>query len=529
MAFREVGVHEIKEVLRLWLRGEGLRSVARLAQVDRKTVRRYVEAARACGLDRAGGEGQVGDALLSRVAERVRPHRSGGHGQSWALLASRQARLEELLDQGLTVVRAGELLAREGVVVPERTLHRYALEVLGHGRASRAATVRVADCEPGAECQADFGRMGLLDDPQAGRRRVVHALIFTAVYSRHCFVYLTFRQDLPAVIAGCEAAWAFFGGVFKIVIADNMAPVVDRAHPTEPRLNRAFAEYAQDRGFAVDPARIRRPTDKPKVERAVAFVRGSFFAGESFPGGLPQAQRAAESWCTGRAGQRIHRTTRRRPAEVFAAEEAPVLAPAPVFPYEIPVYAAAKVHRDHHIEVAKALYSVPGNLIGAHVEVRADSKLVRVWHRGQLVKTHPRAKAGGRVTDPADLPAHKSAYAMRDVGYLQRLADETGPAVGAYAAALLDHPLPWTKMRQVYALLGLVRRWGPARVDAACARALDAEAVSVALIGRMLDRGTENQPVPGTPPLPLPGLPAPRFARDPSHFNLTPPGQAGPR
>jgi transposase len=528
VAFREVGVHEIREVLRLWLRGEGLRSVARLARVDRKTVRRYVEAARECGLGRAGAGGQLDDELLSRVAERVRPHRAGGHGDSWRLLAAHQARLEDLLDAGLTVVRAGELLAREGVVVPQRTLHRYALEVLGHGRASRAATVRVADCEPGAECQVDFGKMGLLDDPQAGRRRVVHALIFTAVYSRHCYVHLTFRQDLPSVIAGCDAAWAFFGGVFKVVIADNMAAVVDRAHPTEPRLNRAFAEYAQDRGFAVDPARIRRPADKPRVERMVAFVRGSFFAGETFPGGLPGAQRAAEAWCAGRAGQRIHRTTRRRPAEVFAAEEAPCLLPAPVFAYDLPVYATAKVHRDHHIEVAKALYSVPGSLIGKHVDVRADSRLVRVWHRGQLVKTHPRARPGGRVTDPADLPDGTAAYAMRDLAYLQRLAGESGPAIGAYAAALLDHPLPWTRMRQVYALLGLVRKWGPGRVDRACARALDAEAISVALIGRMLDRAAEDQPVPHTPP--FPGMPAPRFARDATHFAVTapPPAVDGP-
>jgi hypothetical protein len=206
VAFREVGVHEIKEMLRLWLRGEGLRSIARLSRVDRKTVRRYVEAARECGLSRAGDDGQLGDELLSRVAERIRPHRSGGHGDSSALLAAHQGRLEELLDQGPTVVRAGELLGREGVVVPQRTLHRHALEVLGHGRASRAATVRVADCEPGAECQVDFGRMGLLHDPVAGRRRVVRALIFTAVYSRHCYVHLTFRQDLLAVIAGCDAA-----------------------------------------------------------------------------------------------------------------------------------------------------------------------------------------------------------------------------------------------------------------------------------------------------------------------------------
>jgi hypothetical protein len=525
VAFREVGVHEVREVLRLWLRGEGFRSVARLARVDRKTVRRYVAVAQACGLGQAGGEGQLSDELLSAVAERVRPHRTGGHGESWALLAAHHARLAELLDAGLTVVKAGELLARDGVVVPERTVHRYALEVLGHGR-GRKPTVRVADCEPGAGCQVDFGRMGLLEDPQAGRRRVVHALIFTAVYSRHMFVWLTFRQDLTAVIAGFEAAWVFFGGVFAVVIPDNMAAVVDKAHPLEPRLNRAFAEYAQDRGFVVDPARIRHPADKPRVERMVQFVRGSFFAGESFPGGLPAAQRAAAAWCTGRAGQRIHRTTRRRPAELFAAEEAPRLAPAPLFGYDLPVYASPKVHRDHHIEVAKALYSVPGNLIGRHVEVRADSRLVRVYHRGQLVKTHPRQQPGHRVTDPADLPAHTTACAMRDIGYLQRLADEAGPAVGAYAAALLDHPLPWTKMRQVYALLGLVRKWGPARVEAACARALEAEAVSVPLIGRMLTRGTEGQHLPHTPP--LPGMPPPRFARAASHFAVTGRPPAGP-
>ena len=96
MAFREVQVHEIREILRLWLRGEGIRSVERLAGLDRKTVRRYVAAAQACGLDRAGGEGQLGDALISAVAERVRPHRTSGHGQSWAVLAAHHER-----DQGL--------------------------------------------------------------------------------------------------------------------------------------------------------------------------------------------------------------------------------------------------------------------------------------------------------------------------------------------------------------------------------------------------------------------------------------------
>jgi Integrase core domain len=516
MAFREVQVYEIREVLRLWLRGEGLRSAERLAGLDRKTVRRYLAAAQACGLDRAGGEGQLSDALISAVAERVRPHRTDGHGRSWAVLAEHHGELRDLLDQGLTVVKAGELLARRGVIVPERTLHRYALEVLGHGRGGRKTTVRVADGEPGSECQVDFGKMGLLPGPEAGRRRAVHALIFTAAYSRHCFVWLSFRQDLAAVIAGFEAAWAFFGGVFKVVIPDNMSVIVDRAHPTDPRFTRAITEYAQARGFVIDPARVRHPDDKPRVERMVPFVRNSFFAGESFAG-LADAQRRAEAWCTGRAGQRIHRATRCRPAELFRVEEAPALLPAPVFPYDLPLYASPKVHRDYHIEVARALYSVPGVLIGKHVDVRADRQLVRIYHRGELVKVHPRARPGGRVTDPADLPAEKTIYAMRDLGRLQDLAASAGPSVGAYAAALLDHPLPWTRMRQVYALLGLVRKWGPRRVNLACARALEAEAISVPLIGRMLERATEDQHLPHTPPLPFGGAP-PRFARQPSHF-----------
>ena len=88
-------------------------------------------------------------------------------------------------------------------------------------------------------------------------------------------------------------------------------------------------------------------------------------------------------------------------------------------------------------------------------------KLVRVFHRGRLVKIHPRQAPGGRITDADDLPAEKTAYAMRDLDHLRRLAAGHGPAIGAYADAVLDTPLPWTKMRQVYALLGLVKRWGP--------------------------------------------------------------------
>ena len=515
MAFREVRVFEVREVLRLWLAGEGLRSVERLSQVDRKTVRRYVTAAEQLGVQRDGGDSPLSDVLVGMVVEAVRPHRSDGHGAPWRLLTAHHEQIAGWVADDLTGVKIHELLERQGVVVPLRTVQRYLLEVCGRSR-GRGPTVRVVDGEPGDELQIDFGRMGFLVDPETGRRRVVQALIFTACFSRHCFVWLSFRQTTEAVIDGFEAAWAFFGGVFRTVIPDNLSAVVDDADPLAPRLNQAFVEYAQSRGFQIDPARVRRPQDKPRVERAVSFVRSSFFAGETFID-LADAQRRAEVWCRERAGQRIHGTTQSRPVEVFNLEEQPRLLRVPAERYDLPVYVTAKVHRDHHIEVAKALYSVPGNLIGSHVDVRADRTLVRIFARGQLVKVHPRQQPGRRVTDPDDLPSQTAVYAMRDLDRLRRMAASHGEAIGVYAAALLDIPLPWTKMRQVYALLGLVKKWGPDRVEAACRRALEAEAVNVGLIGRMIERGTEATPIqPALPATVLPG----RFARDPAHFAI---------
>jgi transposase len=459
------------------------------------------------------------------VVEAVRPHRLDGHGAAWRLLVANHRLVDDWLhNDRLTVRKVHDLLGRRGVVVPERTLHRYALQVCEVGRSHRATTVRVADGKPGDELQVDFGKLGRIPDGE--RQRDCWALIFTPVVSRYSFVWLSLRQTVRDVIEGFEGAWSFYGGVFATVIPDNLKAIVQVSDALEPRFTQAFVEYAQSRGFVVDPARVRHPQDKPRVERMVPFVRQSFFAGEAFVD-LADAQRRAEAWCRVRAGMRLHGTIQARPAEVFRLQEAPLLRPAPTHPFDLPVYATAKVHRDHHIEVAKALYSVPGNLIGQRVEVRADRALVRIYARGQLVKVHPRQRPGGRSTDAEDLPAERSSYALRDLEHLKRMATGHGAAIGAFAAALLEHPLPWTKMRQVYALLGLVKKWGDQRVDAACASALEHEAVNVGLIGRMLERGTATAGDRTPAPRPATVVPA-RFERDPGEF-ATPRAEGGVR
>jgi transposase len=504
-------VHQVRETIRLYLAGESIRSVARLAQLDRKTVRRYVEAAEAVGLSRDGGPGQLTDEAVGLICEMVRPARTDGRGGAWTVLEENRELICGWVNADVPLTKVQVLLARRGVLVPYRTLHRFATERCEYG--SRQATVRVADGEPGVECQIDFGRMALIADAVAGRRRVCWALIFTACYSRHSFVWLTLSQRLADVIAGCEAAWGFFGGVFRVLIPDNMKPIVDVADPISPRINAGFFEYAQSRGFAIDPARVRTPTDKPKVERTVAYVRGSLFAGEEFLD-LADAQRKANQWCVEVAGQRIHRSTGRRPGEVFATEEAPLLLPTPVMPYDLPIYSHPKVARDCHVEVAKSLYSVPHRLIGVHLDARADANLVKLYYRGQLVKVHPRQRPRRRHTDVEDLPAGRAIYANRDTGWLLRQAAIDGESIGILAARLLDVDLPWTRMRQVYRLLGLVRRYGPTRVDDACAKALDVDCVDVGVVSRILERAVAGGPEVRVTAQRLPL----RFARDHSEL-----------
>jgi len=525
MAFREVSVNEIGEVLRVWLGVAGLpapgyRTIAAHCGLDRKTVRRYVEAAQGAGLRRDADPSAIDDGLIGLVAEAVRPVRPDGHGAAWEQLLGFEDQITAWVagtpeQRPLTVTKIHTLLGRQGCVVPYRTLHRFASQRCGFGR--KDLTVRVADGDPGVECQIDFGYLGMLTDPADGRRRKVHALIFTAVYSRHMFVWLSYSQTLAAVIAGCEAAWEFFGGVFAVLIPDNLKPVIAAADAVNPQFSQGWLDYAGHAGFLTDPARVASPKDKPRVERAVQYVRRNFWDGETFTS-LEQAQQAAVRWCRDTAGTRTHGTTCAQPGQVFTAEEQPKLLPAPEV-YDVPVFKTVKVHRDFHAEVGKALYSLPECWIGQRLDVRADTELVKFYHRGVLVKVHPRQRPGGRSTDPTDLPEHKTGYALRDVAALIATCASHGPHVGIYAERILDDRLPWTRMRTVYRLLGLVRRYGAARVEQACSLSLDLDVVSVNKIASMLERATETS----APALPQAvGHTATRFVRDPSEFNSTP-------
>ena len=485
--YREVTMIEVREVLRL--RGEGLpkKRIAAQLGLDPKTVRRYLTAAETAGVRVTA---TISDEEVRQVLLALHPAGGRPRGDAWARCVDHRATIERWLGDGLRLTKIRKLLVRQGVEIAYPTLHRFAVLELQFGKT--ATTIPVLDGEPGQEIQLDTGWVGRLTLPERKWRRF-RAWIFTAVRSRHRFVYPTFEETTARAIEACEAAWEFFGGIFTVLIPDNTKAIVISADPLAPRITPAFLEYAQARHFHIDPARVRSPRDKGRVERAVPGVRDDCFAGEILTT-LDEARAWGRHWCLNDYGLRRHSRTQRPPLEHFQAEEQGRLQPAPPTPYDIPLWCEPKVGRDQLAAVAKALYSIPHPYVGQWVKARADAHIVRFYARGLLIKTHPRRAPGGQSIDPSDYPVERSVYAMRNVEALQRQAEAASEIIGRYAAALLDSPLPWTRMRRVYALLGLARRYGAGRVTEVCTVALAADMLDVHRLKRMLEQGIAAPP-----------------------------------
>lgn len=524
MSYRELHMLDVIEVLRRWQTGLSARAIARAGVGDRKTVGRYIDAAKVAGV---GPKDELSDDVVRRVLLAVQERPQPPPSEQWTVLQGHRGRIEKWLSppaaapgepkqRPLRLVRIHELLEREGVVVGYTTLRRFAHAELGFHKPR--STVRIADCAPGEEAQMDFGLMGYVEID--GVRRKLHALIVTLVVSRYMFVYPTLSQTVDDVCAGLDATWWFFDGMAGCAIPDNASSMIIRASPTSPTLGRSFAEYVQARGILCDPARVEHPQDKGRVENQVAYVRERWFDGETFVGGLADIRAHAAHWCREVAGGRTHGTTCRVPREHYEAEEKAHMKPAPASAFDVPRWSEAKVHADHHIQVQRALYSIPTAYLHKAVDVRVDAQTVKAYFKHELIKVHPRKPPGGRSTDPNDYPKGKADYAMRSVDGVRQRARAQGESIGDLAERLLAGPLPWTRMRQAYALLRLCERYGTARVDAVCARALAFDVLDVGRMERMLKRAKtleEAKEVAGRV-LPMPG----RFARDAASFATLP-------
>jgi len=493
MARRSFTVRDIAEILEHWHRGRPLSAVAQSLGVDRQTVRKYARAAERGGFVPGQGTGPPEgwaawvDQQFPGIRERWRQHPTGKE------LDTQKEAISALLREVRPTVAWRRLRREQGMTVSLSSFRRYVqhdLADLLHQDGAQI-TVRRPDPPPGDEAQVDYGFLGMWLDPWTQTRRAVHVFVMVLTHSRHLFAQAVFRMDQQAWITCHEAAFAFFHGVPERIVPDNLKAGVLTPDLYDPQLNRSYEELAQHYGFLIDPARSRKPKDKPRVEKMVQFVREDFWKGRSFSS-LLEINAALVTWCRTDAGQRIHGTTHERPAELFRLVEQPALRPLPLTEFEMASWAQAKVSRDCHIQVSGAWYSIPHRHVGVALWVRSTQRLVQCYRDHELIKTHVRVAKGQRSTDWADYPPEKAAFFLRTPDWCRRQAAGVGPSVAAVIQTLLDdHAL--YHLRQAQGVLRLTDKYPAVRLDAACHRALAFGDPAYRTVKTILERGLEGK------------------------------------
>jgi len=216
-----------------------------------------------------------------------------------------------------------------------------------------------------------------------------------------------------------------------------------------------------------------------------------YVQGETFRD-LAHLQEEAIKWCTEVAGERVHGTTRRRPLVVFTEEEKEKLLPLIKERFDTPAWSSPTLHPDHHVRIGYSLYSAPTAYLSKTLDARKDSHLVRLYYKGQLIKTHPVALPGKRSTDFGDYPKEKTAYAMRSCTYHIEKAEEIGNSCKKFMELLLAGDFSWARLRQAQKLLRLPAKYGKERVENACSRALAFDLIDVRRVEGMIVKGLEG-------------------------------------
>lgn len=332
-------------------------------------------------------------------------------------------------------------------------------------------------------------------DPATGEVQEAQIFVATLGASNYTFVAATRTQGKEDWIGSHVRAFAFFGGVPAIVVPDNLKSGVRSPCFYEPDLNPTYREMAEHYGVAVIPARVRKPRDKAKAESHVRIVEQrilaplrnrSFFCFEA----LNEAIGELLDDLNGRPFQKLAGSRR----QAFEQIDRPALSPLPAAPYVFADWTRARVNIDYHIAVRDAYYSVPYTLIKQEVDVRLTKSVVEVFFKGKRVASHPRLhKKGAYSTTPDHMPKAHHAFVQWEPKRLIRWAAQTGPATAGMVEAILERRVhPQQGYRACLGLIRLEKTYGSQRLEAACARALAAGAISYRSVKSILQNGLDR-------------------------------------
>jgi transposase len=384
-------------------------------------------------------------------------------GQQASLCEPWRAVILGKLAQGLSAQRIyQDLVAEHGFGGKYSSVRRF-VHRLG---ASPVLPFRRMECAPGEEAQVDFGAGVPIKSPD-GKRRRTHVFRIVLSHSRKAYSEAVYRQTTDNFILCLENAFAHFGGVPRTLVPDNLKAAVLQADWYDPELNPKLRAFAAHYGLAILPTRPGTPRHKGKTESGIGYVKDNGLKGLAFST-LEEANRHLRHWETTVADTRIHGTTRQQVGKLFAEVERPALQPLPRERFPFFHEGRRNVHRDGHVEVAKAYYSVPPEYLGRSVWVRWDGRLVRIFNeRLEPIAVHVQREPGRFSTKREHIAAEKISGVERGATWLLGQVRCLGPGSARWAEAMIAER-GVEGVRVLQGLLSLARRHPVAAIERAC-------------------------------------------------------------
>lgn len=450
------------------LREQGLsqRQIARLLRIDRETVRRHFRLM-AAGSNPAGAPpGSPASPVDSNPATAP----PGSVGVSTPIQPSACEPFRDViaskLEQGLTAQRIWQdLVSEHGFAAQYHSVRRYVQKL---SRAS-ALPLRRMECEPGAEAQVDFGQGAPVIGPDSRRKRP-HAFRIILSHSRKAYSEVVARQSTEEFIRCIENAFWHWGGVPKTLVIDNLKAAVTKADWFDPDLNPKIREFCRHYGTVILPTKPRTPRHKGKIEGGVKYVQSNALKGRTFPSLLDQNRHLLE-WESTVADTRIHGTTCKQIKKCFEDVERPALLPLPANRFPTFQESRRTVHRDGHVEVAKAYYSVPPEHLGRSVWARWDARLVWVFDECsdgmRLIAEHIRVEPGRFSTNPQHISPRKISGIERGSAWMLSKVSRVGPCSSQWAQTMLARR-GIEGVRVLQGLMSLTYRHPADAVEKAC-------------------------------------------------------------
>jgi transposase len=394
------------------------------------------------------------------------------------------------LEAGLTAQRIyQDLVSDHGFAGKYSSVRRF-VRRLEH---KQPLPFRRMECAPGDEAQVDFGTGIPICQPD-GKRRRTHVFRIVLSHSRKGYSEAVYRQTSEEFIRCLENAFAHFGGVPKALVLDNLKAGVEQPDWYDPELNPKLRSFADHYGLAVLPTKPRTPRHKGKIESGVGYVKGNALKGHTFTS-LEEQNRHLLAWETTVADVRIHGTIRQQVGKLFTDVERPALRALPIERFPFFHEGQRAVHRDGHVEVDKAYYSVPPEYLGLRLWVRWDSRLVRIFDQHlQSIAVHVKKEPGGFSTQRDHLAAEKISKVESGVVWLLRQVRRIGPGAKEWAQAMLQ-ARGIEGVRVLQGLLHLAERHPWQVLDEACATALSHISYRLRTIRELLKRHSPRQEV----------------------------------